>query len=149
MNELRAFLPQTNIAYFTMEVALRVEVHTYAGGLGVLSGDMVRSCADLELPVVFISLLSRAGYFRQEINADGRQIEHADPWDTERWARPLDAMIGVQIEGHTVWVRPWLYVHKSDAGYSVPVLLLDTDLEQNDRMDRNLTHYLYGGNEEY
>ena len=50
MNELRAFLPQTNIAYFTMELALRVEVHTYAGGLGVLAGDTVRSCADLELP---------------------------------------------------------------------------------------------------
>ena len=39
MNELNAFLPQTNIAYFTMELALRVEVHTYAGGLGVLAGD--------------------------------------------------------------------------------------------------------------
>ena len=61
MNELRAFLPQTSIAYFTMEVALRVEVHTYAGGLGVLAGDTVRSCADLELPAVFVSLLSRAG----------------------------------------------------------------------------------------
>ena len=63
MNELRAFLPQTNIAYFTMELALRVEVHTYAGGLGVLAGDTVRSCADLELPIVFVSLLSRAWYF--------------------------------------------------------------------------------------
>ena len=149
MNELRAFLPQTNIAYFTMEVALRVEVHTYAGGLGVLAGDTVRSCADLELPVVFVSLLSRAGYFRQEINAEGRQIEHPDPWDIEKWARPLAAMIGVQIEGRDVWVRPWLYVHKSDVDYAVPVLLLDTDLEQNDPLDRDLTHYLYGGDEVY
>ena len=89
MNELSAFLPQTNIAYFTMELALRVEVHTYAGGLGVLAGDTVRSCADLELPVVFVTLLSRAGYFRQEIDAEGRQVEHPDPWDTERWAQPL------------------------------------------------------------
>ena len=149
MNELGAFLPQTNIAYFTMEVALRVEVHTYAGGLGVLAGDTVRSCADLELPVVFVSLLSRAGYFRQEIDAEGRQVEHPDPWDMERWAQPLAAMIGVKIEDRDVWVRPWLYVHKSDEGYAVPVLLLDTDLEQNDARDRDLTHYLYGGNEEY
>jgi glycogen phosphorylase len=149
MNELRAFLPQTNIAYFTMEVALRVEVHTYAGGLGVLAGDTVRSSADLELPVVFVSLLSRDGYFRQEINAEGWQVEHPDPWDIERWARPLAAMIGVQIEGRDVWVRPWVYVHTSDVGYSVPVLLLDTDLEQNDPQDRNLTHYLYGGDEVY
>jgi starch phosphorylase len=144
MNELRDFLPQTNIAYFTMELALRVEVHTYSGGLGVLSGDTVRSCADLELPIVFVSLLSRQGYFRQEIR-EGRQIEHPDPWDIERWAQPLAAMIGVSIEGRDVWVRPWLYVHKSDLGYSVPVLLLDTDLEQNDPLDRGLTHHLYGG----
>jgi glycogen phosphorylase len=149
MNELGAFLPQTNIAYFTMEVALRVEVHTYAGGLGVLAGDTVRSCADLELPAVFISLLSRAGYFRQEIDADGRQVEHPDPWDTARWAQPLPAMIGVAIERRDVWVRPWLYVHQSEEGFAVPVLLLDTDLEQNDPRDRDLTHYLYGGNEEY
>jgi starch phosphorylase len=149
MNELGAFLPQTNIAYFTMEVALRVEIHTYAGGLGVLAGDTVRSCADLELPVVFVCLLSRAGYFRQEIDSDGRQIEHPDPWDIDAFARPLAAMIGVQIEGRDVWVRPWLYVHKSEAGYGVPVLLLDTDLEQNDTRDRDLTHYLYGGDEIY
>src|SRR6476659_4889658 len=149
MNELGAFLPQTNISYFTMEVALRVEVHTYAGGLGVLAGDTVRSCADLELPIVFVTLLSRAGYFRQEIDAEGRQIEHPDPWDINRWAQPLAAMIGVQIEGRDVWVRPWLYVHRSDSGYAVPVLLLDTDLEQNEARDRDLTHYLYGGNEEY
>jgi starch phosphorylase len=149
MNELGAFLPQTNIAYFTMELALRVEVHTYAGGLGVLAGDTVRSCADLELPVVFVSLLSRAGYFRQEIDSEGRQIEHPDPWDIERWSRPLPAMIGVRIEERDVWVRPWLYVHKSETGYAVPVLLLDTDLEQNDTRDRNLTHHLYGGDEVY
>jgi glycogen phosphorylase len=149
MNELGAFLPQTNIAYFTMEVALRVEVHTYSGGLGVLAGDTVRSCADLELPAVFISLLSRAGYFRQDIDSEGRQLEHPDPWNPEEWAQPLAAMIGVQIEGRDVWVRPWLYVHKSEAGYAVPVLLLDTDLEQNDDRDRDLTHYLYGGNPEY
>jgi starch phosphorylase len=149
MNELRTFLPQTNIAYFTMEVALRVEVHTYAGGLGVLAGDTVRSCADLELPTVFISLLSRAGYFKQEINSEGRQIEHPDPWEIDRWAHPLAAMIGVQIEGRDVWVRPWLYVHKSDVGFGVPVLLLDTDLDQNDPQDRDLTHYLYGGDEVY
>src|SRR5687768_7020505 len=148
MYELRAFLPH-NIAYFTMEVALRTEVHTYSGGLGVLAGDTVRSCADLELPVVFVSLLSRKGYFRQEIDAAGRQIEHPDPWDIEQWAKPIAAMIGVQIEGRDVWVRPWLYVHRSELGYSVPVLLLDTDLEQNDSRDRPLTDRLYGGDEVY
>ena len=149
MNELRAFLPQTNIAYFTMEIALRVEIHTYSGGLGVLAGDTARSCADLELPIVFITLLSRQGYFRQEIDASGRQVEHPDPWDIERWAKPLPAMIGVRIEDRDVWVRPWMYVHTSDVRYSVPVLMLDTDLEQNDPRDRDLTNCLYGGDEVY
>ena len=149
MNELNAFLPQNKIAYFTMELALRVEIHTYAGGLGVLAGDTVRSSADLELPAVFISLLSRAGYFRQVIDNEGRQSEQPDPWDISRWAKPLAAMIGVQIEGRDVWVRPWVYVHESDTGFGVPVLLLDTDLEQNDMRDRDITHYLYGGNEDY
>ena len=125
MNELSNFLPQTSIAYFTMELALRHEMHTYAGGLGVLSGDTVRSSADLELPAVFISLLSRAGYFRQVIDAEGRQREEPDPWDVERWAQPLPAMIGVRIENRDVWVRPWVYVHKSETGFGVPVLLLD------------------------
>src|SRR5436305_13605551 len=110
---LKAFVDRIHIAYFSMEIALRPEMQTYSGGLGVLAGDTVRSCADLELPVVFVSLLTRAGYFRQEINAEGWQIEHPDPWDIERWARPLPAMIGVQIEGRDVWVRPWVYVHKS------------------------------------
>ena len=149
MNELSAFLPQTSIAYFTMELALRTEVHTYAGGLGVLAGDTVRSSADLELPVVFVSLLSRAGYFRQAIDEEGWQHEHPDPWDIDRWAKPIAAMIGVNIEGRDVWVRPWVYVHKSARGFGVPVLLLDTDLEQNDPRDRPITHFLYGGNEEY
>jgi starch phosphorylase len=55
------------VAYFSMEMALRPEMHTYSGGLGVLAGDTARSCADLELPVVFVTLASREGYLRQEI----------------------------------------------------------------------------------
>ena len=149
MNELGAFLPQTNIAYFTMEVALRVEVHTYSGGLGVLAGDTVRSCADLELPVVFIIAPEPRRVFPAGYRC-GRTPDRASrSVESEQWAQPLAAMIGVQIEGRDVWVRPWLYVHKSEAGYAVPVLLLDTDLEQNDDRDRDLTHYLYGGDQEY
>jgi starch phosphorylase len=81
------FLARTHIAYFSMEVAIRPEIHSYAGGLGILAGDTARSCADLELPVVFVTLVSRAGYFRQEIDSDGRQIEQPDWWEVERWSR--------------------------------------------------------------
>ena len=70
---LNEIIRAPRIAYFSMEIALRNEVPTYAGGLGILAGDMLRSAADLGLPLVAISLASRAGYFRQAIDAQGRQ----------------------------------------------------------------------------
>jgi starch phosphorylase len=149
MTSVEPFLARTHIAYFSMEMALRPEMHTYAGGLGVLAGDTARSCADLELPVVFVTLLSRAGYFRQEIGPDGEQIEHPDWWEPKRWCTPLNAMVAVEIEEKPVWIRPWLYTHTCPHGHRIPVLLLDTELDQNGEPDRTLTHYLYGGDEVY
>src|SRR5439155_9595396 len=93
-----------------MEIALRPEIHTYSGGLGVLAGDTARSAADLEVPLVVVTLVSRGGYLRQEIDSQGSQVDHSDPWDPERWAVPLQAKVAVTIEGREVWVRPWLYV---------------------------------------
>ncbi len=149
MLSVEAFLARTHIAYFSMEIAVRPEMHTYAGGLGVLAGDTARSCADLELPVVFVSLLSRAGYFRQEIDIEGRQSEHPDWWEVERWCTPLNAMVAVDIERKPVWVRPWVYIHTCPHGHQIPILLLDTLLDQNAEEDRTLTHYLYGGDDVY
>lgn len=63
------FLSRTHIAYFSMEIALRPEMPTYAGGPGILAGDTARSCADLEIPVAFVTLASCAGCFRQVIDA--------------------------------------------------------------------------------
>ncbi len=149
MRPLDPFLARTRIAYFSMEIAVRPEMHTYSGGLGILAGDTARSCADLELPSVFVTLVSRAGYFRQRIVADGRQIEEPDPWQPAEWCTPLDAMVSVAIEKRSVWIRPWLYVHTCPHGHQIPILLLDTDLDPNTAADRELTHYLYGGDEAY
>jgi starch phosphorylase len=149
MRELDPFISRTLIAYLTMEIALRPEMHTYAGGLGVLAGDTMRSCADLEIPAVFITLMSRAGYFRQEIDAEGVQTEVPDAWQPAEWAKPLMATVAVEIEGRDVWIRPWLYVHTPPHGLPMPVLLLDTQLDQNDSKDVMLTHHLYGGDEAY
>jgi len=149
MSELDLLIPRTHIAYFSMEIALAPEIHTYGGGLGVLAGDTARSCADLELPVVFVTLLSRSGYLRQEIDPDGRQIDGPDPWDPGRWVEPLGAKIAVRIEGREVWVRPWLYLLEGGTGFQVPVVLLDTELDENAAGDRELTDRLYGGDEAY
>ena len=146
---LDRFLGRTHIAYFSMEIAVRAEMHTYAGGLGVLAGDTVRSCADLEIPSIFVTLVSRAGYFQQAINSDGRQVEKPDWWDPAQSCQPLDAMIGLEIAKRLVWIRPWLYVHTSPHGHPIPILLLDTDLDQNGEEDRKMTHYLYGGDDIY
>jgi len=149
MGALDPFLQRTHIAYFSMEIALRPEMHTYAGGLGVLAGDMARSSADLELPIVFVSLVGRAGYVRQGIDPDGRQVTRPNPWEPKDWTDPLDAMVAVSIEGREVWIRPWLYRLTCPLGHCVPVLLLDTDLDQNSPDDRAITHHLYGGDEAY
>jgi starch phosphorylase len=130
-----------------MEIALRNEIPTYSGGLGVLAGDTLRSAADLELPMVAVTLVSRKGYFRQEIDATGGQIEHPDTWEPERWATPLSARIALQIGGRPVWVAGWLYTLEGRMNGRQPVILLDTDLEENHPEDRAITDVLYVGDE--
>lgn len=66
------FTQEPRVAYFSMEIALRPDIPTYSGGLGILAGDTMRTAADLELPMVAVSLVSRAGYFRQEPGGNGR-----------------------------------------------------------------------------
>ena len=140
---------EPRVAFFSMEIALANVIPTYSGGLGILAGDIMRTAADLELPMVAVSLASRAGYFRQEIDAEGRQIEHPSPWQPQEWAQPLEAKVAVTIEGRNVWVRGWLYVLKGHMNGKQPVILLDTDLDENQSDDRLITHYLYGGDEAY
>jgi starch phosphorylase len=143
------FTREPRIAYFSMEIAIRNDISTYSGGLGVLAGDTVRSSADLALPLVAVSLVSRAGYFRQEIDSRGRQIEHPDSWDPAQAAVPLGAKIAVRIEGRDVWIRGWLHVLEGQMKEGAPIILLDTDLDENRSDDRELTHYLYGGDNAY
>jgi len=141
---LDKFILEPRTAYFSMEIALVNEIPTYSGGLGILAGDTMRSATDLELPMVAVSLVSRAGYFKQTINSDGHQVEQPEFWDPALWATPLNAKIAVNIEGRSVWVGGWLYVLKGHMNGQQPVILLDTDLDENNDEDRQITHYLYG-----
>ena len=147
-HSLESFIHEPRIAYFSMEIALQSGIPTYSGGLGVLAGDTMRSAADLDLPMVGVTLASRAGYFRQEL-VDGRQVEQPDTWAPEKWARRLPAKVALQIGNREVWVGAWLYAVEAHRGGAVPVILLDTDLPENQAEDRELTHYLYGGDETY
>jgi glycogen phosphorylase len=144
-------VPQrSRIAYFSMEIALEDGIPTYSGGLGVLAGDMMRSAADLGVPMVGVTLVSRAGYFRQEIQA-GRQLERPEHWDPAARAQRLDCKVAVRAGDHDVWVGAWQYEVPSHSSQfpPVPVILLDTDLPENREEDRNLTHFLYGGDTMY
>jgi starch phosphorylase len=137
------------IAYFSMEIGMKEEIPTYAGGLGTLAGDTLRSSADLRLPVVAVTLASRKGNFRQELDAEGRQIEHPAEWNPSELMELLPEKTKVRIGKKEVGVAAWQYVLESPTGGSVPVLFLDTDLEENSREDREITDVLYGGDERY
>jgi starch phosphorylase len=137
------------VAYFSMEIALDFSMPTYSGGLGILAGDMLRSAADLELPMVAVTLVHRKGYFRQRLDASGNQTEEPDSWEPEKRLQAVNATTTVEIAGRSVQVRAWRYDIVGMSGRFVPVFLLDTDLPGNERWDRGLTDTLYGGDNYY
>lgn len=149
MDELEGVLKGQKIAYFSMEIGLTSEIPTYAGGLGTLAGDAVRSSADLKLPLVAVTLISKRNYFKQKLDKNGRQTEQQREWNPEKLMVLLPNEVYVQIEGRTVKVKAWLYKYQSITGGVVPVIFLDTDVEGNTAEDREITFYLYGGDEKY
>jgi len=150
MTILEKYITEPKIAYFSMEIGLRDEIPTYSGGLGVLAGDTVKAAADLCLPFIAVTLISRKGYFLQEIDAKGHQIEHPAVWDPSRLLKKSTEKVMVNIEGRNVFIQAWVYfVESPREGSRVPVIYLDTDLPENSAEDRPLTDHLYGGEESY
>ena len=139
---------EPSVAYFSMEIAVDPDVPTYSGGLGVLAGDLVRSAADLGVPLVAITQLSRAGYFRQQLGADGTQQEQPVSWTPEERLERLPFTVEVQLWGRPVAVQPWRFDVVGARGHVVPVLMLDTDVASNAPADRAVTAALYGGDRE-
>ena len=138
-----------SVAYFSMEIALEAGIPTYAGGLGVLAGDTIRSAADLGLSLVAVSLVHRHGYFHQKLDASGVQTEQDASWKVEDLLEPLAARVAVEIEGRSVTLRAWRLRVRGVCGDEVPVYLLDADLPDNTPEDRELTDRLYGGDSRY
>ena len=132
-----------------MEIGVHSAMSTYAGGLGILAGDTVRSAADLGVPMVAVTLLARKGYFHQRLDETGWQTEEPVSWPIADYLTELPQRAAVAIEGRNVQIRGWRYDVKGETGESVPVLFLDTDLEDNAEPDRRLSYYLYGGDAHY
>ncbi|MEM7622370.1 MAG: glycogen/starch/alpha-glucan phosphorylase [Planctomycetota bacterium] len=78
-----------DIAYFSLEIGFEADIPTYSGGLGILAGDTLKAAADIEIPYVGVTLLYRGGYFKQRLDAEGRQIPEPDPWDPSQHMRGM------------------------------------------------------------
>lgn len=141
-------LPKPIIAYFSMEFGITECLQNYSGGLGVLSGDHLKSASDLGLPLVGVGILYQEGYFQQYLNADGYQQElyplndYANlPVTLQMKADGTPIKITVPLPGRDLYAQIW----KVQVG-RVPLFLLDTNIDDNPRQeDRNLTDRLYGG----
>lgn len=142
-------MEKRRIAYFTMEIGLDPHMPTYSGGLGVLAGDTIKSCADLGVPIIAVTLLNEKGYFTQRLDAEGNQAESAVKWNKEGFLKLLPEKVAVSIEGRKVNVQTWEYIVKGVIGTTVPVYFLDTNLQENSEYDRRLTSFLYGGDHWY
>jgi glycogen phosphorylase len=136
----------TAIGYFSPEFGITEVLPQYSGGLGILAGDHLKAASDLGVPVIGVGLLYRQGYFRQSLNAAGWQQERyplIDPNDL-----PLTLLsdgiepvrIEVPLAGRNAAAQVWV----ARVG-RVPLLLLDSDVEQNSGLDREITDRLYGG----
>ncbi len=126
-----------------MEIAIKDSIPTYAGGLGVLAGDTIRSFADLNFPVVGITLLAR--YFNQRVDENGNQVETYEKWSpADCGLKLLDKRVSVEIGSEEVVIKIWKYLLIGIKG-SVPIYFLDSDCEENSPENRKLTFRLYYG----
>lgn len=135
------------IAYFTAEIGLWSELHTYSGGLGVLAGDHVKSAADVNLPLVGMSLLYREGYGRQHLDDQGIQSETYAPIDPNDHLTNTGHTIQLPLDGSTLYASIWKAHVVGVGGHVVPVYFLDTFHPNNSAEFVGLGARLYGGDD--
>lgn len=136
------------VAYFSMEVGLTAKIPTYAGGLGILAGDLLKASADAHFPMVGVTLLTKHGYFYQNVKT-GKQEEEPVSWRVDDFLKPTDAKVFVEINHEPVAVGAWLCEIFSPDGYLVPLFFLHTDCPENSENSRKITDFLYGAGKEY
>ncbi|MEI7629995.1 MAG: alpha-glucan family phosphorylase, partial [Actinomycetes bacterium] len=140
------------IAYFSPEYGITSALPQYSGGLGILAGDHLKAASDLGVPLIAIGLFYRAGYFRQSLSTDGWQQEQyplcdpdGSPVSLLREADGTSVKVSVGLPGgRKIWARIWI----AQVG-RVPLLMLDSDVEENASAERDVTDRLYGGGGEH
>ncbi|MDT5136132.1 MAG: glycogen phosphorylase [Mycobacterium sp.] len=142
----------SGIAYFSMEFGVAEVLPNYSGGLGILAGDHLKSASDLGLPLIAVGLYYRSGYFRQSLTADGWQQETYPSLDpqglplrllTDAAGDPVLVELALP-ESAQLRARVWV----AQVG-RVPLLLLDSDVPENEHDLRSVTDRLYGGDQEH
>ncbi|MBA3524778.1 MAG: alpha-glucan family phosphorylase [Geodermatophilaceae bacterium] len=140
------------IAYFSPEFGITEVLPQYSGGLGILAGDHLKAASDLGVPILAVGLLYRSGYFTQSLSADGWQLEHYPALDPhglplalvrEADGTPIRVTVGL-ADGRALHAQIW----KAQVG-RVPLLLLDSDIEDNNASERTITDRLYGGGKDH
>ncbi len=134
-----------DVAYFSMEIMIESEIPSYAGGLGVLAGDLLRSCADLGVNAAAVSIVYSGNTFDQVINPDGSQTFVETDWRRSDHLKKLATQIELTIQTTKVIVDCWRYDFVGLSGHVIPLYLLDTDLPLNPDWVRDLTKSLYHG----
>jgi glycogen phosphorylase len=142
--------PEHPVAYFCAEFGVHNSLPLYSGGLGILAGDHLKSASDLRLPLVAVGLLYRFGYFQQRLRRDGWQEElYGETYPEQLPIHRIvsedgtPVMIDVSMRERTVHAQIW----RADVGH-VPLYLLDTNITENENIDRLVTGHLYGGDRE-
>jgi len=134
------------VAYMCAEYGIHASLPIYSGGLGVLAGDTLKEASDQRLPVVAVGLLYRRGYHRQRLDTSGRQLEYwvtNDPKSLPMARVSLDGAplkLSIDIFGRPTWFQVW----RVDVG-RVPLLLIDSEVPENDQVQRWYTARLYEG----
>ena len=138
------------IAYFSAEYGLDQILPIYSGGLGILSGDHLKSASDLGVPLVAVGLLYKNGYFHQKINGiGGQETEYYDidvenlPLTKVKDCNGKDILVAIQLPKRRLYLKAW----KINVG-RVELYLLDSDIDENVKEYREITRTLYGGNQE-
>ena len=135
------------VGYFTAEIGLWSELHTYSGGLGVLAGDHVKSAADAEIPLVGVTLVYRKGYGRQHLDKDGVQTETYRDLDPAKHMQDTGMEISLPLDGGELWAKVWRAEITGVSGHVVPVYFLDTFHPKNSEKHLELGLTLYGGDD--
>ncbi len=140
---MKSFQPE--IGYFSAEIGVSPSIPSYSGGLGVLAGDHVKAAADASLPLVGVTLLYREGYMNQHVDTHGQQTEEYPPFNPAWLLENLNVKVSFRINSHRIHLALWRYWVKGVSGFQVPILFLDSDLPENDAINRHLCYRLYAG----